>query len=264
MTESKIKIPTKPELIAQIVELGRLNISADAAAAQTLTELGLDSLGFVELAMGLEDALQTTLDLDNLSPDTQLSVLVDQILADLTGGNGNPESTGAASNDDPDKPIVVPVQAAAMAKPVWVRGVSFEVDLPNYSLRALKPSDVNDEYVSWWNDAEIQSRLGAPARGWGLAQARQHVGRFDTLNNLHLGIFDRSNARLIGFYTIFSQPKTGVASTNRVIGNRDYWRRGISRELSAWSIPFIFDTLGMAKISASIHGENKTSMWLVE
>ncbi|MFM6959691.1 MAG: GNAT family N-acetyltransferase [Schleiferiaceae bacterium] len=243
--------PTKEGLLQMIVDLGKLRQSVSEAAEQTLVELGLDSLGFVELTMGLEDALKVTLDLDNLSPYTRLSDLADQILA---GAYASAVKTAPRASAPPAQAPVVE----------WLRGVSFKVDLPNFTLRSLGPDDVNADYVSWWNDAEIQGRLGAFARGWGLADARRHVDRFDIDRDLHLGIFDRAEERLVGFYTIFTNKRTGVATTNRVIGDKSYWRKGISKELSVWSIPFIFQAMGMEKISASIHGENHSSMWLVE
>lgn len=258
MSNHPKKPPGKAELMQIITDQCRLNLPLAEAADQSLSQLGLDSLGFVELAMGLEDALGITLDLDQLSADTSLSVLVDHILASSFQFEGAQESSPAESQISPQ------IQPPLRLQPQWVKGVSFQVDLPSYSLRALRPADVNDDYVSWWNDAEIQSRLGAPVRHWQMEQARRHVSRFDTHHNLHLGIFDRAQQQLIGFYTIFSNPHTRVASTNRVIGNKAYWRKGVSRELSAWSIPFLFDTMGMVKISASIHGDNHTSMWLVE
>lgn len=249
--------PSKAELLQLMVDHCRLILPVAEATSQTLSQLGLDSLGFVELAMSLEDALGVTIDMDSLNPNTNLSGLADQILA----GSYQVMGQSAQTELQPQSciaPLNVPVQ------PQWVKGESFHVDLPNYSLRSLRPADVTDDYVSWWNDADIQSRLGAPVRNWDLARARQHVSKFDIRHNLHLGIYDRRNRQLIGFHTILSNPNTRVASTNRVIGNKAYWRKGISREIGVWSIPFLFDTLGMVKLSASIHGDNQTSMWLVE
>ena len=255
MPDNAHPLPEKIELLRQMVSMCELSIPVDAAAESTLTQLGLDSLGLVELAMALEDAFQITLDLDNLSADTKLTVLADQILA------------GLHPAQPPTEPVAAPAAPAATPPTPtehWVRGVSFEVHLAHYTLRALEPADVNADYVSWWNDADIQARLGATPRGWTIEDARRHVDRFDTDHNLHLGIFDRARGQLIGFYTINTKPQTGVASTNRVIGNKSYWRRGLSRELSAWSIPFIFTGMGMAKLSASVHGENASSIWLLE
>jgi diamine N-acetyltransferase len=246
--------PTYSQLINQVVDFCALKMPADQAAGKTLTELGLDSLGFVELAMALEDSLQVTLDLDKLSVDMPVADLVKQILADLPG------LASADAGGVPQAVVLKPSQAVAQ----WVQGVSFEVELENFALRSLEPGDVTSDYLAWWNDADIQSRLGMLPRGWGLERARQYVQHFDNRHQLHLGIFDRSNGLLIGFQTITSNPNTRVASTNRVIGNKAYWRRGISRELSAWAVPFIFEQMDMHKISASIHGDNQSSMWLVE
>ncbi len=153
---------------------------------------------------------------------------------------------------------------SAMPAPAISRGSPLRVQTPHFELRSLTPEMVTDDYVSWWNDALIQAQLGSRPRGWTLEHARRHVERFDNKWSFHLGIYTRDEERLIGFTTILANPRTGVSVTNRVLGDKSYWRKGVSKELSAWTIPFVFEQLGMQKIKAEVRGPNASSIALCE
>lgn len=139
-----------------------------------------------------------------------------------------------------------------------------EVQTNSFILKTMKRVDVTDEYVSWWNDEEIQSKLGSKPRGWTRVQAVRYIEQFDNRWKFHLGIFDKITNKLIGFTSILSNPVTKVTISNRVIGDRAFWRTGVSKELSAWTIPFAFEQLGMEKIKAEIKGQNAASIALCE
>lgn len=144
------------------------------------------------------------------------------------------------------------------------RGEAIQVETPHFELRSMTVDAINDDYISWWNDAEIQSQLGSRPRGWTMEQARRHVEQFDNLHSFHLGIYTRDGNRLIGFTTILANPQSKVSTSNRVLGDKSYWRKGVSKELSAWTIPFVFEKLGMVKIKAEVRGPNLSSIALCE
>jgi len=134
-----------------------------------------------------------------------------------------------------------------------------QVQTPHFELRSMTLDAINEDYISWWNDAEIQRQLGSQPRGWTIEHARRHVSQFDNLNSFHLGIYTRDGNRLIGFTTILANPKSRVSTSNRVLG-----RKGVSKELSAWTIPFVFEKLDMQKIKAEVRGPNASSIALCE
>ncbi len=144
------------------------------------------------------------------------------------------------------------------------QGQPLLVRTENFELRSLTPAMITADYVSWWNDPQIQSQLGSKPRGWTIEDARRHVAKFDNRWNFHLGIYALKDGGLIGFTSILANPRTGVSVSNRVIGDKSYWRKGVSKELSAWGIPFAFVKLGMSKIKAEIRGANHSSIALCE
>jgi RimJ/RimL family protein N-acetyltransferase len=150
---------------------------------------------------------------------------------------------------------------AAMPQP---KGAPLQVLTPRFELRSMTLERINEDYISWWNDAEIQGLLGSQPRGWTMVQARRHVEQFDNRSSFHLGVYTRDDHRLIGFTTILANPRSGISTSNRVLGDKSYWRKGVSKELSAWGIPFVFEKLGMHKIKAEVRGANTSSIALCE
>ena len=139
-------------------------------------------------------------------------------------------------------------------------GKPLQVSTKSYFLKSMNSADVSDKYVSWWNDDQVQSKLGSVPRGWTRERAVRHVEKFDNRWRFHIGIYDKKNNTLVGFTSIVANPITKITLTNTVIGDKAFWRVGVVKELSAWAIPFAFENLGMEKIKAEIKGENLGSI----
>ena len=145
-----------------------------------------------------------------------------------------------------------------------LKGKPLQAFTEHFELRSMTVDDVTPDYIGWWNDPDIQGRLGSRPRGWTFEQASRHVAQFDDRWTFHLGIYTREESRLIGFTSILANPRTGISTSNRVLGDKAFWRQGVSKEVSAWTIPFVFEKLGMAKIKAEVRGPNASSIALCE
>jgi RimJ/RimL family protein N-acetyltransferase len=143
----------------------------------------------------------------------------------------------------------------------WKPGDLLEVETGRFVLRSLTPQDATDTYVGWWNDAEVQEGLNFAPRGWDRQRAMQHIALFDNVNKFHLGIFCKDSGRMIGFFAIFITPKTKVAVTNVVIGEKDFWGKGVVQEVRAAMLAFLFRVLGMEKVKGEIKGRNYPSIF---
>jgi acyl carrier protein len=80
MNDTTPPLPDRETLLQLILDNCDLNVSAEEAAGKTLTQLGIDSLELIELALELEGSYQLTLDMDDLGAETTLSDLVDGLL----------------------------------------------------------------------------------------------------------------------------------------------------------------------------------------
>jgi len=145
--------------------------------------------------------------------------------------------------------------------PVWRPGQPLRIETARFLLRSLTPDDVTDTYVSWWNDSEVQAGLNARPRHWDQQRARQHVAQFDNKTKFHLGIFCKDTGRMIGFYAAFPNPNTNVASHNIVIGEKDYWGKGVVQEVRPPMLAFLFFGMGMVKVKAEVLGRNYPSIF---
>ena len=66
---------------------------------------------------------------------------------------------------------------------------------------------------------------------------------------------------MIGFFAAFPNPKTRVALTNIVIGDKDYWGKHVVQEVRAAMLYFLFQGLGMEKVKGEIKGRNYPSIF---
>lgn len=138
-------------------------------------------------------------------------------------------------------------------------------------LRQLTPEDVTDSYLSWFSDAVVTEFLTARSLSREDVVDYMVQGAADKLHYMY-GIFDRENDVHIG------NVKVGPINWNNrvsdlvcVIGNRDYWGKGIAKEAIRLGNRIAFDVYDMRKVSGGIASENIGSIkaytgadWVIE
>lgn len=142
----------------------------------------------------------------------------------------------------------------------WLPGFPLKLETEHFVVRSLGSADATDEYISWWNDAEVQEPLGFHPRWWSQHEAVRHIGRFDNRRRFHLGIFDKEGMTPVGFITITPKDK-GCIQTNIVIGNKEYWGKRVPIEVRETVFDFIFEKLGAHKIVGEVDARNFTSIF---
>ena len=147
-----------------------------------------------------------------------------------------------------------------MTRKPWTPGQLLRLETKRFVLRSMTPEDVNEEYITWWNDPRVQEGLNMPQRNWQRAHAVNHVQRFNNVDSFHLGVFRKESRELVGFVAIFNNSKLATALMNIVIGNKRYWGRRVPIELSQIVFPFTFQFLGAAKIKSEVVGQNRASL----
>lgn len=80
MNDTSSALPDRGTLLQLIIDSLSLKVSAEEAAGRTLTELGIDSLELIELAIELEGTHDLNLAVSELGAETTLSDLVDGLL----------------------------------------------------------------------------------------------------------------------------------------------------------------------------------------
>jgi len=143
----------------------------------------------------------------------------------------------------------------------WQPGQPMQVITERFVLRSILPRHITQDYISWWNDAEIQEGFNFKPRGWGLVEAKKHVQKFNNKDSYHLGIYDKQTRKMIGFYTMFIYPAAKRALTNVCVGDKAWWGKGVVLEVRGKMLDFLFFNLGMEKVEGSIHGRNLPSIF---
>lgn len=143
----------------------------------------------------------------------------------------------------------------------WKPGDIFETETRRFILRSMTPADVTEDYIGWWNDPDIQAGFGAKPRNWGRAEAVRNIQTFNNKNRFHLGIYNKENGKLIGFFTLTYDPNQKVSMANFLCGDKSFWGTGVLIEVKVHLMDFMFNTLGAEKLETKIQGRNLPSIY---
>lgn len=127
-------------------------------------------------------------------------------------------------------------------------------------LRELQSEDVNEAYLSWFRDPAVVEFLDA-----------RNITREDAIAHLQAGL----QTRTYFMYAIIAKDVNkhignlkvgpihwahGFSDLVTVIGDRDYWGKGLATEAVKIGIRIAFETLGLRKLSAGIADSNAGSV----
>lgn len=145
----------------------------------------------------------------------------------------------------------------------WAPGTPVEFSTGRFLVRSLRPADITQRYVDWWNDPQVMAGIARPMRRMTVEQHRQRIERqFNNRTNFHWGYFDKEKDLLVGFLTIFYTPFHKVAELNTVIGDRDYWGQEILLEMVDAGFEFLFETLGAEKLTGKAIARNLPTIFI--
>lgn len=141
----------------------------------------------------------------------------------------------------------------------WQPGQKLKITTERLVMKTMTPEDINQDYLGWWNDDELQEGLGHKGRGWDTARALKHVSSFDNIKGFHLGVYAKETGKMIGFYSMNRDPIQKVSSSTTMIGDKSYWRQGLAKEISETTIRFRFQGMDIEKIEGKVRGNNVAS-----
>ncbi len=139
------------------------------------------------------------------------------------------------------------------------RGLPVEIHTSRCLLRVLEESDVTEKYVSWLNNPDINRYLEARFATHSIESVRNTVrGYWHSNTDVLFGIFFKQDVTLhIGNIKISGLDRNnGVAEIGFMIGDSDYWSRGIATEVITSLCDWMFLELGLKKITAGAYANN--------
>lgn len=143
----------------------------------------------------------------------------------------------------------------------WEPGTLLRLETPHFIVRPMTREDVDETFLGWLADPEVMLGLNLPRRQLSRVQAVRWVLGFDNRARFCLGIYPRSEAAAIGFFTVDCDLKNRCADTSVVIGERAYWGRNVVIETRSALLDFLFEIVDLHKVTGRPHGRNIASIF---
>jgi len=127
-------------------------------------------------------------------------------------------------------------------------------------LKTLDQNQATKEYCGWLNDAEVNKYL--ETRETTIAKLKQYIKeKNENPKCLFFGIFFKENNKHIG--NIKLEPidfKNKKATIGILIGDKNYWGRGIGTEAIKVLVDYGFKNLNLKEINLGVISENKPAL----
>lgn len=131
-------------------------------------------------------------------------------------------------------------------------------------LRPLILKDVNENYLSWLQDNEVMA--GIATSGYTLEKLREYVKEKTTSpTTSFFAICVLGSDEHIGNIKLdFHDRLANVSELGLLIGNKNYWGKGVGFESCNLLLKFGFDQLKLRKIYLAVYGNNTNAIRLYE
>lgn len=131
-------------------------------------------------------------------------------------------------------------------------------------LKNIFESDCTEKYVSWLNNKEINTFLLSYWQPQTLSSVINFVKTInESTHSLLLGIF-YNNVHIGNIKLGPIDPVHNTAYIGYMIGEKDYWNKGIATKAIRLMCSYAFDTLKIHKIYAGVNEHNKASIKAVK
>ncbi len=145
------------------------------------------------------------------------------------------------------------IEGVIMSKPVFLSGKIIDLCL-------LEPSDDFTRYFNWVNDQEITQYMAVGNFPLSVESLRSYVASHNQGKSILLGIYPKGQQKHIGnilLHMIDAQNRSGEIGI--LIGERDFWGKGVATEAIALLSRHAFDRLNLHKLYAGMVEGNEAS-----
>lgn len=128
------------------------------------------------------------------------------------------------------------------------------------AIRNLTITDINSTYCNWLNDNEVNKYLESRFINWNISSLKEYfheknkteliLAIVDCENNTHIG-----NIKVSTIDNSHSRAELGI-----IIGDRNYWGKGVATIAIQMVTDYCFTTLGLHKVTAGAYTENIASI----
>lgn len=128
----------------------------------------------------------------------------------------------------------------------------------NFYLRNISIGDCNENYLSWMNDNEINKYLESRFTNHSIDSLKDFVTSMNNSeNNILFAIIDKSSNKHIGNIKLGNiHPVHKYADIGLIIGDKNYWGKGIATKSIQLVTEYAFNNLNLRKVIAGIYENN--------
>lgn len=131
-----------------------------------------------------------------------------------------------------------------MAK--WKPGTPVVIKTRRFTLRSIAPEEVDERLFGWLTDDDLMHFLGGGWRTESVETLRESIAKlYDDKSQFILGVYH--DGRLIGCYWIEGYLRLRTACTHHVLGDRDWWGKGVPMECREAILDWLF-SVGFERI----------------
>jgi RimJ/RimL family protein N-acetyltransferase len=128
-------------------------------------------------------------------------------------------------------------------------------------LSPITLDDVTSEYLSWLHDPEVMK--GIETSGYTMKSLQQYIR--DILTNDKTEMFtikDIISKKHIGNIKLVNDFKNNHSELGILIGDKNYWGKGIGSEACSLIVEYAFNTHNMNKVWLTVHSNNPAAYQL--
>lgn len=132
----------------------------------------------------------------------------------------------------------------------------------NICLRPLESTDLNERYLGWLNDPEVNQYLESGIFPYTSDELRKfYDGLTGSRDQVILAIAENGNGKHIGnvklgpINWIYRKATLGI-----LIGEKEFWGRGIGTEVTSLMVEYGFFRLNLRRIELGVFAEHKAAI----
>lgn len=147
---------------------------------------------------------------------------------------------------------------------IGLRNFYVSIDGEKIYLRILEEKDASIEYCEWLNDPVVNKYL--ETRQATVEDLKKYIReKLVAEDCLFFGIFWKAENKHIG--NIKLEPidlKNKKATLGMIIGDKNYWGRGIAKAATDLAVDYAFNQLGLQEIKLGVISENTAAIRVYE
>jgi|TARA_Y100000746_G_C15378275_1_gene397131 ribosomal-protein-alanine N-acetyltransferase len=138
---------------------------------------------------------------------------------------------------------------------------NIKIECNEFFLETLNSNKISDRYLHWLNDPELNRFSQRAGENFSIDDIKEYIDVSNMSNNiLLLGIFLNESMKHIGNIQLrYFDKKNGLAEISTLLGEKDYWGKGVIVEAARNLINFGFNELNIHKFVLGNIAPNRAS-----